>query len=352
MPLANSQYDTIMRHYDEIRDRNRHDLEEKKERLYRRYPELKEIDDEVASVSVATARQRIRRAAASKSLSGSAKTSKLSAADRAAPMTDAAYHAEISRLTRRRTEFLVNHHYPADYLQMHYDCPICHDTGFVNGQRCVCFQKAVTDLLYRQYQPGDILSIENFGHFSFDWYSDKIVDDSTGRSEKALAKDAWQAAREFPGQIGKTGNNLYLYGNAGVGKTFLSHCIAKASMEKGYSVLYFSAADLFDVLADAAFSRNESASSYEKTIADCDVLIIDDLGTEFTNKLSVPQLFQVLNGRITRKKSTVISSNLKPSDLRDRYSERISSRITSQYKIKKLVCTDIRIRKKLKGDKT
>lgn len=345
MPLANSQYDTIMRHYDEIRDRNRHDLEEKKAALYRRYPELKEIDDEVASISVETARRRIRRGTASR-------TSGIPDNAGRDGDSDTAYHAAISRLTRRRTDFLIRHHYPADYLKMHYDCPICHDTGFVDGKRCVCFQKAVTDLLYRQYQPGDILSIENFGHFSFDWYSDKIMDGSTGKSELELAKDAWEAARAFPDQVGTDGNNLYLYGNAGVGKTFLSHCVADASLKKGYSVLYFSAVDLFDVLADAAFSRNESAASYEKTVEDCDVLIIDDLGTEFTNKLSVPQLFQVLNSRITRKKSTVISSNLKPSDLRDRYSERISSRITSQYKIKKLVCTDIRIRKKLKGDKT
>lgn len=325
MSLDNSQYDAVMRHYEEVRERHRHEQEERIARIYREIPEVRELDDRVASESVASARRRL---AGDNSDSG-------------------AYRQRIREIGRQRAELLASHGYPADYLELQYDCPICHDTGYVGSQRCVCFQREATRLLYRQYNPGNILNEENFAHFSFDWYSATIVDDSTQRTERELAKDAYSAAKLFSENMRKPGNNLYLYGNTGTGKTFLTHCIAGDALSRGFSVLYFSSEDFFDLMASSAFGHGSGSDSAARTLSACDILLLDDLGTELTNSFTASQLFQTINERLLKNKSTVISTNLSPGDLADRYNERVLSRIVSHYKIKKLVGKDIRLRKKL-----
>jgi DNA replication protein DnaC len=139
--------------------------------------------------------------------------------------------------------------------------------------------------------------------------------------------------------------NLFLYGSTGVGKTFLSHCIAKALLDSAHFVLYFSAYDLFDLMAKAAFSRKKDTETQENFIYECDLLIIDDLGTELTNSFVSSQLFLCINERLSRRKSTIISTNLKLENFSDTYSERTFSRIASNYRLIKLIGEDIRIRK-------
>lgn len=143
--------------------------------------------------------------------------------------------------------------------------------------------------------------------------------------------------------------NLFLYGDTGLGKTFLSHCIARELIESTHSVIYFSAFRLFDLFADATFgrSREDLPSELEQHVFDCDFLIIDDLGTEMTNSFVSSQLFLILNERILRRKSTLISTNLTLGTFADIYSERVFSRISSSYTMLKLIGDDIRIQKKL-----
>ena len=138
-----------------------------------------------------------------------------------------------------------------------------------------------------------------------------------------------------------------MYGDTGVGKTFLSHCIAKELLEQSYSVIYFTASQLFDILAKNTFDKDADAGLVHDHILDCDLLIIDDLGTEFANSFTTSQLFICLNERILRKKSTLISTNLALEDIRNIYSERIFSRITSTYTVLRMTGDDIRIQKKL-----
>lgn len=325
MSLNNIQYDAIMRHYEEIREQHRHEQEERIARIYREIPEIRQIDEQVAAESVSSTRRR---------LSG----------DESDP---SGYHQTIKALGERRSMLLLQHGYPADYLNMQYDCPICHDTGYVGNQRCTCFQKEASKLLYHKYGLGDILKTENFAHFSFEWYSATIMDDSTQRTERALAQDAYDAAKLFVAKIGQPDNNLYLYGTTGTGKTFLTHCIAKDALQKGASVLYFTAEDFFDLMAQSAFGHKSGSDSFSQAIASCDVLILDDLGTELSNSFTASQLFQTVNSRLLQNRSTVISTNLSTGDLTGRYNERVFSRIISHYKIKKLAGKDIRIRKKL-----
>lgn len=327
MSLLNSQYDEIMAGYDRIREAHTRELDDRTEEIFGKYPAVRSLCEEAATLSLQTARMKI-----------------------ANPDTDTSSLPErLAMLNRQKARILTDAGYPADYLTMQYDCRICHDSGFVNGKKCVCFRKAEIALLYRHFELGDILKQENFEHFSFDVYSDTIINESTKKTARETAQDAYIRARAFTSEIGSTGSSLFIYGPTGVGKTFLTHCIAKEALDHSCSTLYFSAQDLFDLLADAAFARHTEEGSYRQMILKTDLLIIDDLGTELTNNLVLTELFRVINERIQKNRSTIISTNLHLTEFMERYSERIFSRITSSYTMIKLIGNDIRLMKKTQG---
>ena len=227
--------------------------------------------------------------------------------------------------------------------------PICQDTGYVGSQKCSCFKKAEIELLYTQSNLKEILEKENFDHFSFDYYSDTMKNEATGLTERETARRAYDIARGFVRNFDSSFENLFLYGDTGVGKTFLSHCIAHDLLESAHCVMYFSAFDLFELLADSKFSRDKTEG--QEFVFDSDLLIIDDLGTELTNSFVSSQLFLCINERIMRRKSTIISTNLKLENFSDTYSERTFSRIASNYRMVKLEGKDIRIQKIFLGGK-
>lgn len=203
--------------------------------------------------------------------------------------------------------------------------------------------------MYGQSNLQEILEKENFDHFSFDYYSDKIKNDATGLSAKETAQAAFSKAKYFIAQFDTEFQNLFLYGDTGVGKTFLSHCIAKELLDSAHSVFYFSSFDLFDLFAQKTFTKNISAEEIDNYIFNCDLLIIDDLGTEMTNTFVSSQLFLCINERLMHKKSTIISTNLTLENFSDTYSERTFSRIASNFDMIKLIGKDIRIQKLFLG---
>ena len=160
-------------------------------------------------------------------------------------------------------------------------------------------------------------------------------------------KNAHAVAHEFVDTFRDEFRNLFLYGDTGIGKTFLSNCIAKELIDKSFSVIYLTSYELFDTLAKSKFEKDDTAEALASHIFDCDLLIIDDLGTELANSFTVSQLFLCLNERLLRRKSTIISTNLSLESVVDIYSERTFSRITSNYTMLKLTGDDIRIKKKL-----
>ena len=323
MALQNFQYDIIMREYSRRQSQVQHVLEEHRREAFAKVPRLLEIDQTVAGLSA----ERIR-----SMLSGK-------------PGSVDELKEEVAALAAERTALLLKNGFPADYLEPHYFCPACQDTGYIDGHKCTCFKKAEIELLYTQSNLAEILQKENFDHFSFEWYSDTMKNEATGLTARDTAKRAYDMARNFVRDFDSRFQNLFLYGSTGVGKTFLSHCIAHDLLESSHCVLYFSAFDLFDRLAQTAFSRKSETDPGEEFILDCDLLIIDDLGTELTNSFVSSQLFLCINERIARRKSTIISTNLKLEDFSSTYSERTFSRIASNYQMIKLIGNDIRIQK-------
>ena len=288
MALTNAQYDEIMRGYDKRQLQNKYIHDKRIEEAYRKAPRLKEIDSEIASASV---RQAYR----------------LMDGDENAL---AALRLAIEDYKEERAALLSTLGYPLDYFEPIYTCPDCHDTGYIDGQKCHCFKQAIINTVYSQSNIREILSRENFSTLSFDYYSDEQKNPATGLSALATAKLAVTNCHDFIDNFENKPKNIFFYGNTGVGKTFLSNCIAKELLDAGYSVIYFTAFQLFDILSKGVFEKDADAIAAHQNIFDCDLLIIDDLGTELSNSFTTSQLFLCVNERILRRKSTIISTNL------------------------------------------
>ena len=327
MALRNSQYDALMRYYQQLQFRNKHELDERTEIAYSKIPRLAEIDREIASSSLRKARLLLGESSGQ----------------------DFNLQQHIQKLSEERTRLLCAHGFGPDYLKPQYTCPICKDTGYVDNQKCVCFRKAISEHLYTQSNIRELLEKTSFDAFSLNYYADDIINQATGLSAKQTAAQALQKAKEFVKNFDHSFDNLFIYGDTGVGKTFLSYCIAKELLDTTHSVIYYSAFDLFDAFAKKTFANTDESQDRNDYILDCDLLIIDDLGTELTNNFVASQFFLCINERILRKKSTIISTNLTLGNFMERYSERVFSRVSSSYTIIKLIGNDIRIQKKLLG---
>lgn len=325
--LRNSQYDTILRTYYTRQLEHKHEQDRRINEVYERVPEIAEIDRNIASVSVSQAK---------KLLSGD---------------NDAldSLKADIAKMSDTRKKLLKDNGYPADYLELQYDCPDCKDTGYIGSKKCHCFEQAAIDLLYTQSNLKEVLAYENFKNFSYDWYSKDITDNATGlTSYDNMRNNVMPACLDFLNCFDSKHGNLLFFGDTGVGKTFLSHCIANELIKKAYSVIYLTSIELFDTFAKYEFNRDPEVKPEDmyEHILNCDLLIIDDLGTEMNNSFTNSKLFYCINERIVNKKSTIISTNLSFQDLVERYSERIFSRLTSSYTMLKMYGDDIRIKKK------
>ena len=327
MALSNTDFDAIMRIYSDRQLNNRRSLDARRREAYTRFPRLREIAEEIAALSVRKAKAKL-------------------GADNA---EDFDYDTALRSLAEERAALLSAGGYPDDYLEMHYSCPICRDTGFVDGKKCECFLREEINYLYKGSNDGAVLEDENFSRFNLGYYPDTCREDEkiSPREYAAVARDT---AIAFVEQFDNSFENLMIYGETGTGKSFLSHCIAHELIRRGKSVLYLTADDLFSMLGDDAFRRNRDGESrHSDQILSADLLIIDDLGTEYTNAFVSSRLFACVNERSLKKKATIISTNLNLSEFQKRYSERISSRIFSSYKLIRLTGNDIRIQKQMRG---
>lgn len=317
MALTRSQYDTIKRRYEERQTRNMRLLAQRREQIYAELPQYRELETGVGAVSVAHARL-------------------LLDGDGTAVEE---LKRELSQNAARRRALLVQAGYPQDYLEPFYDCPDCRDTGYIGSEKCHCFRQQEITLLYEQSGIQEMIGRENFDTLSTAYYEG----DDLQRFENAVA-----ISHKFVDDFKKSYQNLLFYGTVGTGKSFLSGCIARELLSQGVAVIYFSACGLFETLARYSFDTKakENLYNFYKDLYNSDLVIIDDLGTEVTNSFVTSQLFSLTSERHLRQKATIISTNLNLEEMRDRYSDRIFSRITSNYLLCKLTGPDIRMYKK------
>ncbi len=363
MPLTNAQYDELMRSYQQKQLARHRLISEREEEIMALSPRMAEFNAEIADLSVAEARRRLGAetaegdSSAETDLSARANTSGVSSeagpaardeAGRGQAARDEAGRGvwdRIAALDEEKRRLIVSMGYPEDYLDPPYDCPDCRDTGYIGSNRCHCFRQAAIDLVYSQSGRPRIFERECFENFSLEYYPKDLIDRGTGISAYEAADQAFDRCRRFVEEFDDSFQNLFLFGDVGVGKTFLCNCIAGELIRTGHSVIYFTADRLFRLLADHAFGRDNASEEDYSRIFDCDLLIIDDLGTELPNALTVSQFFICLNDRILDERSTVISSNLDLHNIKDVYTERISSRISSCYTLLHLFGDDIRLKK-------
>ena len=323
MPLSNAQYDEIMHEYDERQLHNRHVLETRRAEVLKKLPRLKEIDASVASSSVRQARLHL-----------DGDTHAL-----------ASLKQELSALSLERQQLLTASGYPADYLELQYVCPDCKDTGYADGKKCHCFKHMEIEILYDQSNIREVLERENFDTLSMAYYDRNHVDEKTGMTVYDYMSRVIRECREYVENFKNEKGSILFTGNTGCGKTFLSNCIARELIRRYFSVVYLTATDMFDILAGSRFNGGDDDEAKDRAsyILDCDLLIIDDLGTELINTFTASQMFYCVNERLNRNKGTIISTNLTLGELQDAFTERVTSRIMSRYKIIPLIGDDLRL---------
>lgn len=326
MGLKNFQYNRITREYDARQIANRHAMEKKYETAYKAIPQLHDYDASIAEQSV--------------------KSAKLALAGDTKALED--LKSKIASLSHEKEALLMAHGFSKDYLTPDYQCPLCKDTGYIGREKCQCFKQAIVDLLYAQSNMKSAITQENFETFSYDYYDKAYIEETTGLSPYENIRRVVRECIDFIKNFNSSYENILFYGNTGVGKTFLSNCIAKELLNTSHTVIYLTSFQLFDILEKNKFKKGdddfETVEQFNG-ILNCDLLIIDDLGTELNNSFISSQLYLCINERHLSRKSTVISTNLSLDELNRMYSERIFSRITSNYKLLKIVGDDIRLKK-------
>lgn len=319
--ITNSQFKAITADYEKIQNKNRHILLQRKEEIYARIPAYQELEQQISGLCIMQGR-------------------KLLSGDKQA-LDD--MKKQLHVLSAQKQQLLKEHGYPADYLDPVYDCPDCQDTGYLpDHSKCHCMKQKIAHYLYEQSGLENLLETENFSHLSTDYYQGEDL----ARFKKTVLN-----ARKFVSDFSSHYHNLLFYGTVGTGKSFLSCCIAKELLDAGYCVLYFSACSLFDRISEYTFGskdRENLAQLYQDLYA-CDLLIIDDLGTEMTTQFTVSALYQIVNGRLLSGKPTIVSTNLPDTELEARYSAQIASRLLGAYTLYQFCGTDVRLLRKMES---
>ena len=244
-------------------------------------------------------------------------------------------------LQEKRRELLAQHGFPADCLQPVYTCPVCSDTGAVNGHACACYNKLLRDLAYRELASESPLKLSDFNSFRLDVYD--AVPNADGLIPREEMEAILRICQNYADTFSDKAQSLFMYGKTGLGKTHLSLAIAAAAIEKGYGVVYGSAQNLFGKLEKEHFGR-EPYSDTESLLEDCDLLILDDLGAEYTTGFIKAAVYNIVNTRLLCARPTILNSNLTFSELETRYSDRVTSRILGNYAVLHFVGRDMRIR--------
>lgn len=313
-----------MKIYDDIKESQKRALEGRKEEVRRKIPEVEAIEREIGKLCIKVSINALQDIPNREDHLRSLKES-------------------ITTLRMRKTELLVSNGFPMDYLDLHYSCNKCKDTGYIGLEKCSCYKQKLNKLYYKNSDLFTVSDKNNFANFSMDFYSNKN-EGPEKYSPRENMKKIVNGCLKFMSNFESTDENILFYGNSGTGKTFLSHCMAKELVDSGYFVVYKTAEELIKNLRDVRFNNN---STLEDHLINCDLLIIDDLGTELSSEFSKAELFNLLNTKLLRNKKMLISTNYSLDELLSLYSERITSRLFGNFTLYKFYGKDIRLQKKL-----
>lgn len=304
---------------------------EREEGVYRRQPRLREIDMELRSTMSRIIASALRRG------------------------TDPRPAMEVLRdenlnLQAEKKALLDKLGLPADCLEEKPNCPLCDDTGYRHGEVCRCLRAYYAREQQKELSRMLDLGNQSFAQFSLDWYAETPLP-QLGISPRENMAWVLRSCRRYAEEFGPQSGNLLLTGDPGLGKTFLSACIAREVSEEGFSVVYDTASHIFDRFEAQKFGREEgeAVSADVGRVLTCDLLILDDLGTEMTTSFVQSALYQILNTRLLERRSTILSTNLKAAELERRYSAQIASRIEGEYLVLPFFGEDIRKLKRERG---
>jgi len=248
-------------------------------------------------------------------------------------------------LQKQRLSEIKKAGFPENYLDDGYMCEKCHDTGYADSKMCRCLEK-----IYKTEQRESLSSLLKLGNETFDNFDLLYYNDisKTGASHRQNMEVVFNTCVEYARKFGSKSRNLLLIGSPGLGKTFLSACIARVVADNGFSVVYDMAASIFSKFEDAKFRRTDDSEGLRNEVKryfECDLLIIDDLGTEMTTAFTTSALYEIINTRLITGKKTIVNSNLTMEELERRYSEQIMSRLDGEYHKLKFHGEDIRKKK-------
>jgi DNA replication protein DnaC len=326
--MAEYKTKEILKEYERSREQAQKDYKERIDYINKSIPEIKEIDNKIRTLGL--------------------EMTKLVLDD----TKDSNYidleidriKAEIEALKQQKAFILTENNFPLSFLKIHYQCDKCSDTGFLTtGKKCTCFKQKIIDSAYGISNLKDILRKENFSKFDINIFSDKEYEGEESSPKENMQK-ILATCEDFVENFNEdNGDNLLLFGPTGLGKTFLCNSIAKALLDKGYLVVYQTAFKIIDILANYKFhDRTSNSEEAYNLLFQSDLLIIDDLGTELNNTFANIEIFNILNNRLINGKKTIISTNLTPLQLKDIYSDRVTSRLFGNYKQQKFFGPDLR----------
>ncbi len=247
----------------------------------------------------------------------------------------------IQDLQKKKLQLIEDGGFPKDYLDDIYSCTKCRDTGFVEGHRCECLKNLIVKHIGANSNLTEHMRKERFENFDMSLFANQ--GDEGGKTLK-LMQIACDKAMQFAESFDKSGEGFLIMGNAGTGKTYLTSCIANRALERGKTVYYQTAYKLSEILESNKFGKgDEDAADIVKYVYDADLLIIDDLGTEFATQFTLAAFFDIINSRIISGKSTVISTNLDFEEISNTYSQRIASRFMESYQLIQTIGKDLRV---------
>ena len=256
-----------------------------------------------------------------------------------------ALERESLDLQVERAERLTALGHPADYLDEIADCPKCRDSGYVMGHMCSCLKELYDREVAASLSSLMLMGDESFERFDLSYY-DGEKNARTGVSPRECMEMVYKTCRTYAETFAPGSMDLLLRGGPGLGKTFLSACIARVVSQKGFSVVYESAGAAFEAFEDKRFARDGDAAGTVERMLSCDLLILDDLGTEMPGGVTNGALYAILSRRLAGKKSMIISTNLSAAELARRYTPQIASRIEGEFEELEFAGSDIRAIKK------